>query len=82
MRISTRAEFEVESPTEEVFDLATACDGLSLFLFPLWPIPGVASAQIIDAPAPAAGARREVLMTDGAKIKEALLLYDRPSRQY
>lgn len=80
MRVSRRAEFEVERPVEEVFDLATACDGFALFLFALGPVPGVASSRMIDAPAPRAGARRDVLLTDGDIIHEELLAYDRPSR--
>lgn len=80
MKVSMQAEFEVARPVEEVFDFATACDGFPLFLFPLGPIPGVASARMIDSPTPVAGARRDILMTDHATIQEELLAYDRPSR--
>ena len=80
MRVSMRAEFEIERPIEEVFDFATACAGFPLFLFPLWPIPGVSSARMVDTPLPITGARRDILMTDGATIQEILLAYDRPAR--
>ena len=80
MKVSTRAEFEVERPVEDVFDLATACDGFPLFLFPVGPIPGVAGSRMLDAPAPRAGARRDVFLTDGTTVHEILLAYERPSR--
>lgn len=80
MKLSMQAEFEVARPVEEVFDFATSCEGFPRFLFPLGPIPGVASARMVDAPMPATGARRDILMTDGATIEEVLLAYERPSR--
>lgn len=82
MRVSTRAEVEVERPIEEVFDFATACDGFQLFLFTVGPIPGVAGSRMVDAPAPKAGAKRDVRLTDGTTIHEVLLAYDRPSRHH
>ncbi len=80
MELANRAEIEIARPIEEVFDLACACDGFPRFLFPYGPIPGVASSNMVDVPAPKAGARRDVHMTDGSTIQEEVLAFDRPSR--
>jgi uncharacterized protein YndB with AHSA1/START domain len=80
MKLATRAGIEVPRPIEAVFDLATGCDGYPRFLLPLGPIPGVASAKLLDAPAPRAGARREVAMSDGSRMQEEILSHERPTR--
>ena len=80
MKVSARAAFEVARPIEAVFDLATACDGFQLFLFPFGPLPGVAGSRMIDAPEPVTGGKRDVVLTDGSTVHEILLAFDRPSR--
>jgi uncharacterized protein YndB with AHSA1/START domain len=80
MRLTNRAEIEIARPVEEVFDLAAACEGFPRFLLPFGPIPGVASAELVDAAAPKAGVRRDVHMTDGSTMREEILAFDRPSR--
>ena len=79
MKLETRARIEVARPIEQVFDLASACEAFPRFLAPLGPIPGVKSARLLDAAEPKAGTRREVAMTDGSRMEEEILAFERPT---
>ncbi len=63
--VETRAEIYVPRPPEQVFDFAVACDTFPRILHKMGPVPGIAKAEMVDAPTPRSGARRRVTMTDG-----------------
>ena len=80
MRLHARAEIHVPRPPATVFDFAVACETFPRVLHPLGPIPGIAKAEMIDAPAPRTGARRRITMTDKSVIDEELVAFERPVR--
>lgn len=80
MRIETSAEIEVAKPPELVFDFAVACESFPRVLLPLWPVPGITGAEMLDGAEPKPGARRRIQLSDGSSVEEELLAFDRPIR--
>lgn len=79
MRIRAHSVTEISAAPEVVFDLAASVAGFVRFVKPSGPIPGVVSGEMIDGAMPAAGARRVLQMTDGTRVEEEILAFERPS---
>ena len=80
MVIEVEAEAVVPRRVEEVFDAATDPAGLPRFFTGYPPlIPAIREATIEGGGAVAAGALRNVRLSDGTSIQERVLAHDRPS---
>jgi uncharacterized protein YndB with AHSA1/START domain len=78
MELVTKAEVEVARAPDLVFDLAVDPRELPRFLKKVGPIPGVVAVEMEGDAAPAAGARRQVTMSDGSQMGEEITSLDRP----
>jgi hypothetical protein len=79
LRIETGTEIEVARPQAEVFDFAVACETFPRVLLAFGPLPGVTKAVMRGDAVPAAGALREIQLSDGSTVEEEVLVLDRPA---
>ena len=80
MQLEARAQVEIAAPPEAVFDVGADHRNFARFIHAFGPIPGIASSRMHADAVPAAGAHRDVHMSDGSTIEEVILAFDRPSR--
>ena len=70
----------IAKPRDAVFDFATSAEGLcKCFTGYAVLIPGIKGVEMIGGAAPSAEAMRWVKLSDGSKIKERIIRFDRPS---
>jgi hypothetical protein len=79
MQMICSATVEIARPVEEVFAFATGCDNFPAFLVKRGPIPGVVKVEMIGGAPLAAGATRQITLTDGSVLEEVVLALERPS---
>ncbi len=72
MKLTARAETEINASPDVVFEYLTDANNYSTLLKPLFPLAGINNVELIDADAPAIGVRRRVKMTDGMELVETI----------
>jgi hypothetical protein len=78
-RIETQVSTLVPGATpQQVFAYATDLNTASEFFTGYGPVPAIRRMEMLDAPAPAVGARRRVDLADGSSLVEEILEWDPP----
>jgi uncharacterized protein YndB with AHSA1/START domain len=80
VHIEARAQVQIAAPPDTVFDVGADYRSFARFMHGYGPIPGITSARMHGDAAPAAGARRDIHMSDGSTVEEVILAFDRPSQ--
>ncbi|HSQ67210.1 MAG TPA: SRPBCC family protein [Polyangiaceae bacterium] len=80
MQTEARAQVEISATPEVVFDAGADYRNFTRFIHAYGPIPGIRSAVMLGGAAPGTGSHREIHLSDGSTIEEAVLAFERPAR--
>jgi hypothetical protein len=80
MRISAHAAIDIPRPREAVFDFACAAETFERLFRPRGLVAGIQKIVMLEGAPLAAGARRQVTMSDGGALVEEVTAFERPLR--